>query len=245
MSAGSHRNRRRLRGALLAGLGVLVALAPALAFIPEAAPIARAAAKGNRVARRAQTLELDVTVRRAGVEEPLARGTLLASPDSRARLRLRHRRGFEERQLRRSGGLSGARDGVLLDRPHPLLPPFWVWQARTGSRLLAELGELGGDPGRVAMGYDGAHDCYVLGGRPGVSFWVDQDDLVVVRIDAAGGVTYRVGPTMGPDKGVRVPAWIEVEAPGLPPTRLEVTGARPVTPDAGAFAPAWLERRSG
>lgn len=227
--------------ALVWAVVVTVVGLPSHAFIPDPETIARAAAKENREAKRAEVLQLDITARRLTADAAQATGTLLASPDSRARLILRHEKGFEERQLRRSGGISAARDGRLLDRPHPLLPPYWVLQARSGNRLLSQLAELGGDPGRIAMGYDGVHDCYVLGGKTAVSFWVDQDDLSIARIDVAGGVTYRVGPALGPEKGLRVPSWIEIEAPGLPAMRIEVLRARVIEAPAGAFHPDWLQ----
>ena len=225
---------------VVAGVLAAFVLSPAAAFIPESGTIARAAAKTNRDAKRNQVLAFDVSVRPTAAETVQATGTLLASPDGRARLQVRHTLGFEERQLRQRGAVQGARDGQRLTRPHPLLPPVWVLQARSGNGLLALLAELGGDPNQAAMGYDGAHDCYVLGRRDGVSFWVDQDTLALVRVDLPGGVIYRFGPDQGPEKGLRVPAWFEVEAPGLAPMRLDVTGVRAAAAPEGAFLADWL-----
>ncbi len=227
-------------GSLLVGMLVASFALPAAGYVPDPEPVARAAAKLNRSAARAQALRIPVRVRAAGGEESVATGILLASPDARARLEVRHVRGFSERQLRRSGGLSGARDGQLLDQPRQLLPPIWVLQAHSGARLLARLGELGGDPNRIQLGYDLGHDCYVLGGRGGPAIWVDQDSLAVVRIDLAGGVSYRIGPVRGEEKGIQLPAWIEVEAPGTPPMRLELGAGVAAQPSDDAFRPEWL-----
>lgn len=231
--------RRASLWATVFGLAV-VAAAVAAAHIALPEPVARAAAKVNRDAKRAQALRIPVAVIAQGAEAPSGTGTLLASPDAKARLEVRHSRGFVERQLRRSGGVSAARDGQLLDQPRPLLPPMWVLQVRSGARLLARLGELGGNPGVVSLGYDGAHDCYVLGGRDGPAFWVDQDTLAVVRIDLAGGVVYRLGPVEGEEDGVALPGWIEMEQPGVPTLRLELGSPSAVSPPDDAFRPEWL-----
>jgi hypothetical protein len=221
-------------------LSAVVLAQPIAAFVPEPEPVARAAAKVNRSARRAQALEIPVSVVGPASDEPLAHGVLLTSPDAQSRLEVRHVRGFAERQLRRSSGISATRDGQTVSNPRQLLPPMWVLQASSGARLLARLGELGGNPGVVELGYDLGHDCYVLGGRRGPSIWVDQDTLAVVRIDLAGGVTYRIGPSQGDEKGIQLPAWIETEAPGSAPVRLRLGPGTAATPAADAFRPRWL-----
>ena len=140
----------RRRVLLSVALGALVATAPARAYVPDPEPVARAAANVNHAAERTQALRIPVTVRLGG-QEPVGRGTLLASPNAQARLEVRHARGFVERQLRRSGGIAATRDGLRLDRPLPLLPPLWVLQAPSGASLLNRLGELGGDPGVLTL----------------------------------------------------------------------------------------------
>jgi hypothetical protein len=69
--------------------------------------------------------------------------------------------------------------------------------------------------------------------------WVDQDDWTIVRVDRADGVRFHLGPSRS-FGGMQLPAWIDVEAPGRPPVRLEVRGAAPVAAEPGDFAPAWL-----
>ncbi len=68
-----------------------------------------------------------------------------------------------------------------------------------------------------------------------------QDTLAVVRIDLAGGVVYRLGPVRGEQDGIQLPAWIEMEAPGMQPIRLELGPGVGVTPAADAFRPDWLD----
>jgi hypothetical protein len=229
--------RRPALGALLALFGA----AAALAYVPPADRIARTVADANRVHGRARPLALEVVVRGEG-EAPLAKGTLLSDPAGSARLELAHSAGFLERQLRRGGQLEASRERERLDDPHPLVPPFWVLQAGDGAALQTRIAELGGDPDAVALGFEGDHDCYVLGGRTReASFWVDQESLEPVRIDLPGGVRYRLGP-MRSQAGVQLPAWITLEAPGRPAVTLAIEGVRTGTLPPDAFAADWLAR---
>jgi hypothetical protein len=173
---------------------------------------------------------------------PLASGTLLADPRGVARLELTHSAGFVERQLRRGRSLEASRDRARLPDPHPLLPPLWLLQASPGATLQMRIAELGGDPDAVALGFDGDHDCFVLGGRTAeASYWLDQDTLAPVRIDLPGGVRYRLGPPLARG-AIELPAWITLEAPGRPPVTLAIEGARVDSPAPDAFAPDWLAR---
>ena len=229
--------RRAAAAVLLVALGAVAALA----YVPPIDRIARTIADANRAHGRAQPLLLKIVVRGEG-DAQLATGTLLTDPNGVARLELSHANGFLERQLRRGRNLEASRDRSPLADPHPLLPPLWLLQAGQGAALQTRIAELGGDPNAVALGYDGDHDCYVLGGRSAeASFWVDHDSLAPVRIDLPGGVHYRLGPprTQG---GIELPAWVTLEAPGRPSVTLAIEAARPEPPAAEAFAPDWLSR---
>jgi hypothetical protein len=222
--------------ALLALLGA----AAALAYVPPADRVARTVADANRVQGRARPLALDVVVRGGEGDALLAKGTLLSDPTGAARLELAHSAGFLERQLRRGTQLEASRDRTPLDDPHPLVPPFWVLQVADGASLQTRIAELGGDPDAVVLGFEGDHDCYVLGGRiREASFWVDQESLAPVRIDLPGGIRYRLGP-LRTQAGVQLPAWIALEAPGRPAVTLAIEGVRtgPLPPDA--FGAGWL-----
>lgn len=249
--------RRALCAAALAALCCAIA-APAFAAIPLPETIARAAADASLAQGRTRAFAFAVKARPSLSEASspasgarsegspersssgvIAEGELLADPAGQVRLSLRHQDGFVERQLRRSGGLLAARDGERIEGPHPLAPPFWVLQASTGGALLARLGELGGDPARVELGYDGEHDCYVLGGRQGgASIWVDKDTQQVVRIDLGDGTKYRFLAWSMRD-GAQLPGRIELETPVLSFV-LELTSAAPATPAADAFSESWL-----
>jgi hypothetical protein len=173
---------------------------------------------------------------------PIARGELLADPAGAARLELFHTAGFVERQLRRPSGLAASRDGKPLDDPHPLAPPLWLLQAGTGGELLARAGELGAAPAAIALGYDGARDCYVIGGvSGGPSVWIDTETYQVARVDLADGskVRFLAWSSRG---GALLPTVIEIETADLTLT-LELTSAAPATPVPGAFSDAWLTAR--
>jgi hypothetical protein len=231
---------KRGRAALVALAGLLLAAA-ALAYVPPIDRIARTVADANRVHGRSRPLALDIVVRGEG-EAPLAKGTLLTTPAGAARLELAHAGGFVERQLRRGKELEASRDRAPLADPLPLLPPLWVLQAGDGAALQTRIAELGGDPDAIALGFDGDHDCYVLGGRSAeASYWVDQQSLAPVRIDLPGGVRYRLGP-MRTQGGIELPAWITLEAPGRPAVTLAIEGARADASPPDAFASDWLGR---
>jgi hypothetical protein len=226
--------------ALLAGL-VCLAAAAALAYVPPAERVARAIADANRAHGRARTLAMRVTFEAAG-GAALASGTLLSDPRGLARLEVTHASGFVERQLRRGRTLEASRDRAPLVDPHPLLPPLFLLQADPGAALQERLAELGGSPDRAALGHDGDHDCFVLGGPDGAAaLWVDQASFAPVRIELPGGVRYRLGPPRMAG-GVALPAWIALEAPGRPALRMTIAEARPEAAAQDAFEPGWLAR---
>ncbi len=231
----------RAARALLAAMLALAAVA-ARAHIPAAETIARAAAEASRAQGRARPLSLALVVKTDAAAGALAQGDLLADPGGRARLELRHQDGFVERQIRRSGGLTASRDGEPLEGPHALAPPFWLLQADSGGALLARLGELGGDPALIALGYDGARDCFVLGGKRGAAaVWIDTDTYQVARVDLPDGTKYRF-LAWAMRGGALLPGRIEIETPGLTFV-LEVTSAAPAKLAADAFSEAWLLAR--
>jgi hypothetical protein len=228
----------RKAGAVCATLALFGAAA-ALAYVPPADRVARTVADANRVHGRARPLALQIVVRGEG-ETTLATGTLLSDPNGVARLELAHAGGFVERQLRRGKSLAASRDRTPLPDPYPLLPPLWLLQAGEGAALQTRIAELGGDPHAAALGFDGDHDCFVLGGRTAeASYWVDQESLAPVRIDLPGGIRYRLGP-MRTQGGIELPAWITLEAPGRPAVTLAIEGARAEAPGPDAFTPDWL-----
>jgi hypothetical protein len=218
----------------------------AVGWIPSPSRIANAVAKENREAGRARTLELAVELRFEGDTEPAARGTLLSDPDGAARLELVSPRGFAERHLSAGGRTLASRDGQPLDDARHFLPPLWLLQAGSSGDLSRWVAELGGDMREVELGYQGDWDCYVLGGRHraggrGGAYWVDQESLAPVRIDLADGTHFRFGPGVA-FEGIVVPGWIDVDAPGEPPARLRILGARARKTPSGGLEPAWLRQ---
>jgi len=238
------------RAGLALGAALCLAAWAAFAYVPPADRVARAVAETNRALGRARTLELRVSVERvegaeegepAGAQE-LAFGTLLTDPEGGARLEVQHASGFVERQLRRGKALEAVRDGSRIRSPHPLLPPLFLLQAEHGAVLQRRIAELGGSPDAVALGYEGDHDCFVLGGRDApAAYWVDQESFVPVRIDLPGGVRYRLGPPIS-HGGIELPSTITIEAPGSSTLRMKIQEVRAAPAPPDAFDPSWLTR---
>jgi hypothetical protein len=221
----------------------LVATA-ASAAIPALTRITGAVAEANAGSGRVRPLLIDVTLRVAG-GGVAADGVLATHPTGLARLELKSM-GFVERHLLQGDDYAASRDGELIDRPHPFLPPVFLLQSNSGAALSAALSSYGVAPNTVALGHMGAHDCYVLGGRrlgdlqPPASLWVDMLTYEPVRIVRADGTEYRLGPSKVFD-GIQLPSWIEIRAPNSPRARLEVKGASKADAPAAAFQRSWLE----
>jgi hypothetical protein len=169
----------------------------------------------------------------------VAEGRLISDPEGQARLELHHESGFVERHLRRSSGVSAARDGRVLPDPRPLLPPFWIFQAANRADWLARVSELGVDTRRMALGYDGDHDCYVFGDPARkAALWVDQESLTPVRLDT-GGVLYRFGPP--PEEAAPgLPSWLSVEGADMEQVVFELGAGRAAALAGETFRSEWL-----
>jgi hypothetical protein len=231
--------RRRVGPAVLA-LALLLA-GRAVAYVPPAGRIATAVVDQNREDDRATALRLQVVVLSGGVA--VGQGELLSDPHGFARVELHHESGFVERHLLLGAQRLASRDGQPLADARPLLPPFPLLQASSAGQLLAGLTALGVQTQTVELGYEGDHDCYVIGGRSGgPALWVDEDSLEPVRMDLAGGVHYFFGPNRQ-DGGVRVPAWVQIEQEGAGPLRLEVRSVQATSISTDAFDESWLEQR--
>jgi hypothetical protein len=233
---------RRAARALCVAVALCAAADAAHARIPSAETVARAAADASRAQGRSKAFRFSVTVRATPESPPLAQGELLVDPAGAARIELRHADGFIERQIRRPSGLAAARDGERLDAPHPLAPPLWPVLAATGGELLQRAGELGAAPGAIALAYDGARDCYVLGGiAGGPSVWIDEDTYQVARVDLADGTKARF-LAWASRGGAILPSAVEIETPALSFT-LELTAAAATTAGPDDFSDAWLGAR--
>ena len=227
---------------------VLIAL-PVQSYVPSQAKIAAAVAEANRKAGRFRVLEVAVSLHLGASEEPVATGELLSDPSGLSRLELRGPLGDVERHLLRGRELLASRDRRSIDAPRPLLPPFFLLQAESGGALTASLLNLGVSAHEVALGYQGEHDCYVLGGRAASSraaalslrpaLWVDQESLELVRFDRGDGVRFRLGPSAS-FGSVRLPSWIEASDLHGFVARLEVQSAQEVPTSSEPFHPSWL-----
>ncbi|MDH3519332.1 MAG: hypothetical protein OEM49_02665 [Myxococcales bacterium] len=219
----------------------------AAAAIPSAPKISEAVASTNRMSARAEPLLIDIALR-IGPGEPVALGKLATHPTGLARLELHSVAGFVERHLLQGDEYIASRDGVMLDAPHPFLPPVFLLQATSGAALAAALTSFGVSAQEVVLGRVDDHDCYVFGGRlPGPpaaerllpSLWVDAESFDPLRIVRADGVEYRLGP-IGVYDGIRLPRWIEIRTQDRLGARLELLRAAPASAPAAAFQKDWL-----
>ncbi|MCH8083251.1 MAG: hypothetical protein IH885_03345 [Myxococcales bacterium] len=236
------------RNALRAAVALCIGVTSASAAVPSAEKIADAVAETNRLSGRSVPVLLEVTLR-IGDGEPVATGVLASHPTGLARLELQSRRGFVERHLLQGNSYTASRDGQLLKRPHPFLPPTFFLQAESGAAFRAALASYGVASGEVALGRVADRDCYVFGGRlprgaegeermlPSV--WVDMETYQIVQIDRPGGVRFRFGP-MKAFEEIQAPSWIEVVAPDQPDARLDVVRVVPANAPAAAFGMDWL-----
>lgn len=208
--------KRGAKAGVISAGALLLALA-ASAYVPSSQAVADAVALGQKEARRSGLTEFRIRVAPGaeGAAFPIVPGTMWSDPEGRAHLELRQQDEPVERQVRQGATFAAARGGKFIRRPRQILPPLWVLQAEEGALLLERLRELGGDPERIELAHDGAHDCFVLGGREGgAAFWIDQYSYRVIRIDLAPGLRYRLGPVTTGDGGGAWPAWVDIEAPG-------------------------------
>lgn len=217
------------RGALVAALSIAIAHA-AQAWIPAPESAWGFVANSNSSGGRTSPLKLDVSL--VGADGAVAAtGTARLEPGGVAKLGFTWGDGTVEVHERNGAEYTVTRGGERVAQPLRLLPPVALLQAASGLAVADTMRAIGGDPALVDLGMEGAHDCWVLGGRDMGSFdsntrvalWMDQESQQPVRIDDGAGTQYRFG---GPAKeGVRFPSWIEVRAAGFPSWRLDVRSA--------------------
>ncbi len=226
----------RRRNAWAAPLVAVIALAlssVANAWVPEPESAWGIVAQGNSNGLRTRPLSLDVSL--VGADGAVAAtGTARIEPSGNARLGITWADGSVEMHERSASDYKATRGGKAVDKPLRLLPPNALLQAATGLEVAEALRTIGGDPKRVDLGMEGAHDCWVLGGREMGSFdantraslWVDQESELPVRIDDGSGTQYRFGFAKK-GEGIRFPAWIEVRGAKGPSYRIDIKAVNP------------------
>ena len=226
--------RRRACCVALLTIGLVVSHAGRVrAWIPEPESAWSMVAQSNSAASRTRALALDIAL--VGADGAVvATGTARVEPNGRARLGVTFADGTVEMHERTPIDYQATRAGTRVEKPLRLIPPIALLQAGTAQGVADALRTIGGDPKLVDLGMDGAHDCWVLGGRDmgsfdsntRVSLWVDQESQQPVRIDDGSGTQYRFGtPKKG--EGIRFPAWIEVRNATSPSLRIDVKSVRP------------------
>jgi len=154
-----------LRGKRVLALAAVFALlvAPfAQAFIPKSDRTIREIAKVNESSGRSKAIQLELTMR-IGEQDPIARGQLVSHPSGLARLELRGFSGRVDRYLLTGSELLGAKDGLRIDRPQPLLQPLFLMQPSTSSTLRTALESFDILSAAIGLATCGDHDCFVIG----------------------------------------------------------------------------------
>lgn len=132
------------------------------AFVPRAERTLKAIAEVNKVSGRAKAIQLDLTMR-IGDREPIASGELISHPTGLARLELRGYGGRVDRYLLSGSELQATKDGQRLDRPQPMLQPFFLLQPITEETLRAALQTFGVQSQWIGLAPCGEQDCFVIG----------------------------------------------------------------------------------
>lgn len=150
----------------LGSLGILilgVCLASvAAAFIPPVERTMEEIAKVNRASGRTQALQLKLTMS-VGEGGPIAAAELISHPSGLARLEIRGYRGRVDRYLLSGSELLAAKDGRPLERPQPMLQPFFLLQPSTEATLRAALEAFGVQSEWIGLAPCGEQDCFVIG----------------------------------------------------------------------------------
>jgi hypothetical protein len=157
-----HRGRAHARALGVALVAVLALAWPAAGFVPTAERTIKAIAEVNRSSGRGSSIQLDL-VMRIGDRGPLAEGELISHPTGLARLELRGYSGRVDRYLLSGSELLGAKDGVPLDRPQPMLQPIFLLQPATETTLRAALSTFGVQSEWIGLAPCGDEDCFVIG----------------------------------------------------------------------------------
>jgi len=213
-AARSFRSRSRsgvLVGVAAGGLALFVG-SIALAFIPQADRVLQAVAELNRSSGRTQGIQLDLTMR-VGDRPPVAQGELVSHPSGLARLELKGFSGRLERYLLVGRELTASRDGQPLERPRPLLQPFFLLQADSGTTLRVALETFGVLHDVIGLAPCGDDDCFVIGdprlaaplpppetGETGIEAGPGRlGDVLVDPLDELRGVPGDADPEAGED----------------------------------------------
>ena len=134
----------------------------AQAYIPPADRTLRAIAEVNRASGRSKAIQLELTMR-IGENAPIASGQLISHPSGLARLELRGYNGRVDRYLLSGRELLGAKDGLAIDRPQPMLQPIFFLQPSSGVTLRTALDSFGVLSNSIGLATCGDEDCFVIG----------------------------------------------------------------------------------
>ncbi len=179
--------RRGTRALAFAAAFALLVAPFAQAFIPKSDRTIRGIAKVNKSSGRSKAIQLELTMR-IGERDPIARGQLISHPSGLARLELRGFSGRVDRYLLSGSELLGAKDGLRIDRPQPLLQPLFLLQPSTSSTLRTALESFDILSDAIGLATCGDQDCFVIGDprlaaplpEPDPDFFVLEEDDVLL-----------------------------------------------------------------
>lgn len=226
--------------AVVAAAGVLLVTGLALgllwgsnafAMVPTSSRTMKAIAKVNRSSGRTMAIQLDLTMR-VGDQDPIASGELISHPSGLARLELRGYGGRTDRYLLSGGELLAAKDGRRLDRPQPILQPFFLLQPGTETTLRAALETFGVNSEWIGLAPCGDRDCFVIG-DPRLA------ELTPPPLNAAADETHVLDDPLDPPE---VESGSESKAqPALQEARL--IGPALALPEEGQIPRLWVDTR--
>jgi len=133
-----------------------------MAFIPQVERTMKEIAKVNRSSGRAQAIQLELTMR-VGQGGPIASAELISHPSGLARLEIRGYRGRVDRYLLSGADLMAAKGGRPIERPQPMLQPFFLLQPSSETTLRAALETFGVQSEWIGLAPCGDQDCFVIG----------------------------------------------------------------------------------
>jgi hypothetical protein len=225
------------------GLVIFLGLAAtASAFIPQVDRTMKEIAKVNRVSGRSKAIQLELTMQ-VGDAAPIASALLISHPSGLARLEIQGYRGRVDRYLLTGAELLGAKDGRRMDRPQPMLQPFFLLQPSSEATLRAALETFGIDSQWIGLAPCGEQDCFVIGDprlaaplpQPPSPAMTDDGDVLEDPLEAPGTLeTREMDGELGSDDASLI---------GGIAGSLELTGPILSFPEDGRIARLWVDTK--
>jgi hypothetical protein len=208
------------------------------AFIPQADRMIKEIAKVNRASGRSKAIQLELTMQ-VGDAAPIASALLISHPSGLARLEIRGYRGRVDRYLLTGADLVGAKDGRRIERPQPMLQPFFLLQPSSEATLRAALETFGVESQWIGLAPCGEQDCFVIGDPrlaaplppPPSPMTMEGGDVLEDPLEAPGNL--QTG------QGTRGTAWDDAAMPASE----ELDGPTLSLPEDGRIPRLWVDTK--